>query len=262
MSTRYVQKIEQNKMKVTAISDIHGHLTEIEPCDLLLICGDISPVHIQRDKESMLKWLITEFKDWILSIPCDKVIMTPGNHDFWFHYIYNFTEDTDSLLNGLVRDKLVVLIDEKYEYNGFAIYGTPWCKPIGTEDPEYPRWAFIKGQDKLNDVFGQIPFDLDILITHEAPNIGGVDRSLYHDGSHKSFGSSILRTAIESTKPRFALCGHVHTGNHEFTYYNGTNVCNCSILDENYDIEFKPITFEIENKTTNSNQTSSNVGRQ
>lgn len=28
-------------MKVTAISDLHGNLIDIEPCDLLLICGHV-----------------------------------------------------------------------------------------------------------------------------------------------------------------------------------------------------------------------------
>ena len=36
-------------MKFVATSDIHGDLPKIPECDAVLICGDISPVLIQRD---------------------------------------------------------------------------------------------------------------------------------------------------------------------------------------------------------------------
>lgn len=65
-------------MKVTAISDLHGNLIDIEPCDLLLICGDISPLEIQRDYIQMTKWIFNEFQEWIMKIDCPTIILTPG----------------------------------------------------------------------------------------------------------------------------------------------------------------------------------------
>lgn len=70
-------------MKVTALSDCHGLLLPIEefkPCELVCICGDISPLSIQANHKKMRKWLIKEFKPWCESLPCDKVIFIAGNH--------------------------------------------------------------------------------------------------------------------------------------------------------------------------------------
>lgn len=66
-------------MKVTAISDLHGNLIDIEPCDLLLICGDISPLDIQRDYIQMTKWIFNEFREWIMKIDCSTVILMNYN---------------------------------------------------------------------------------------------------------------------------------------------------------------------------------------
>ena len=69
------------KLRVAAISDLHGHFPEmIEPADILLIAGDISPLEIQFNKPKMKKWLLTEFAYWINSLPVDKVFLIPGNH--------------------------------------------------------------------------------------------------------------------------------------------------------------------------------------
>lgn len=117
-------------MKVTAISDLHGNLIDIEPCDLLLICGDISPLEIQRDYIQMTKWIFNEFQEWIMKINCPTIILTPGNHDFWFEKM--ITQSNTYLFN-----KLTILIDgETKVYNStddkwYKIYGTPWCKQCG-----------------------------------------------------------------------------------------------------------------------------------
>ena len=34
-------------IKICAISDLHGYLPEIRPCDLVLVCGDSIPLNVQ-----------------------------------------------------------------------------------------------------------------------------------------------------------------------------------------------------------------------
>lgn len=102
-------------MKVTAISDLHGNLIDIEPCDLLLICGDISPLDIQRDYIQMTKWIFNEFREWIMKIDCSTVILTPGNHDFWFEKMINQS-------NTYLFNKLTILIDgEETEWTNVRV---------------------------------------------------------------------------------------------------------------------------------------------
>lgn len=71
-----------------------------------------------------------------------------------------------------------------------------------------------------------------------------------------SHRTAILMHIFE--KSDYALCGHVHTGNHnitacpiydyvfqEETEWTNVRVANVSILDESYSIYFKPTTFEL-----------------
>lgn len=67
-------------ISICAISDLHGYLPKVEPCDLVLICGDIVPLRIQERTKDSYKWFSTEFKEWAMDLPCDKVIFIAGNH--------------------------------------------------------------------------------------------------------------------------------------------------------------------------------------
>lgn len=236
-------------MKVTAISDLHGNLIDIEPCDLLLICGDISPLEIQRDYIQMTKWIFNEFQEWIMKIDCPTIILTPGNHDFWFEKM--ITQPNTYLFN-----KLTILIDgETKVYNStddkwYKIYGTPWCKQCGP-------WAFMANHAELAKKYEKIPKDLDILMTHEASNFGEVGTT-HDNGTEIKYVCAALTDEIRRKKPKYALCGHVHTGNHnitacpvydyvfqEETERTNVRVANVSILDESYSIYFRPTTFEL-----------------
>lgn len=239
-------------MKVTAISDIHGNLIDIEPCDTLLICGDISPLEIQRDYIQMTKWFFNEFQEWIMNLPCDRVILTPGNHDFWFEKM--ITQPQTYLF-----DKLTILINGEVNiYSGvdakhYKIYGTPYCKTFG-------NWAFMKTHDELVEIYNKIPVGVDILMTHEAPDLAEVGYTHLDDGTKIPYHCYALTEAIKRKTPTYALCGHVHSGNHKLTAvpiygyeqfddvdnpWTTVNVANVSILDESYSINYKPLTFEL-----------------
>lgn len=226
-------------MKITAVSDLHGNLIDIEECTVLLICGDISPLNIQKDYIQMTKWFFNKFYNWINNLPCDYVILTPGNHDFWFE---KFIKDGTMWL----WDKLSILINDTAEiFNGIKyikIFGTPYCKDFG-------NWPFMPGNDKLPELYDKIPEDIDILICHDSPLIGYVGNIMekadetYPNGIPA--GNQYLANAIFDKRPKYVLSGHIHSGDHTLKEYVGVKLANVSILDESYNIAYKPLTFEI-----------------
>lgn len=223
-------------MKVTAISDLHGNLIDIEPCDILVICGDISPLDIQRDYIQFTHWFFSTFQTWIKEIPCDKVFLTPGNHDFWFEKM--FSQSYTSLF-----DKLVILINEEYNYYSgdddkwYKIYATPVCKTFG-------KWAYMPGNSELKSYYNNIPTDVDILLCHDSPSIGEIG-NIHVGDDNLPVGNKILAEEIEAKKPKYVLSGHIHSGDHNMITYNETKLANVSILDEDYKLFYKPLTFII-----------------
>ena len=225
-------------MKFIATSDIHGDLPNIPECDAVLICGDISPVLIQRNITSMKDWMTTVFNHWVNKLPCDKVFLIGGNHDFWME---KATTDDWNQLSSYVTKKLIVLNNEQYDYNGIIIYGTPECKWIGS------AWVFMNDNEELQTKYANIPTDLDILMTHEAPALFGMSTS-FESRWQPVFGSHALAEAILEKKPRYAFCGHVHSGEHTARTANNTTYVNVALLDEKYEIAYDVFYFTIDAK--------------
>ena len=225
-------------IKVCGISDMHGILDfNIDECDILCICGDIVPLNIQRYKDGTLKWLKKQFIKWCDKQPCERVFLIAGNHDLIFEYS---DEEIRDLFNGTkiqyLRDELTTYTKDDKTIN---IYGTPWCH-------QFFDWAFMTDDGQLAEIYDKIPENVDILMTHDCSN--GACDILLQDVSWRSndhLGCNPLANAVINKKPKYQLCGHLHSGSHEFEELGDTKCCNVSMVDERYQLAYKPLYFEI-----------------
>ena len=182
-------------MKIVAISDLHGNLPTIEEVAIIYcIAGDIIPLNIQSNDRKCRKWLKEEFIPWANNLPCSHVVLIAGNHDFVFQRMEK--EAIDAIFEG---SKVIYLENSGVQLEGLNIFGTPWCHQFG-------RWAFMTDDDALAELFNDIPENVDILLTHDAP-YGTSDilfqNTAWNIGEH--IGCVPLRDAIIEKKPKIVL---------------------------------------------------------
>lgn len=226
-------------MKVCVTSDLHGFLPEIEPCELLLICGDIVNLSYQRYSKSCKRWYTKVFQPWIDTLSCDKVLFIPGNHEVG---VEGHEDEYRKLFSS--TNKATILLHDYYEYLSndgiiYKIFGTPYCKIFG-------NWAFMRTNSDLKEKFSEIPEGLDILLTHDVA-YGYADQSLQDTGwgTEEHFGTVELRDAILEKKPKYHFSGHIHTADHNPIMIGNTKHYNVSYVDETYTPTFKPLYIEI-----------------
>ena len=251
--------MEEKKLKIVAISDIHGMLPELPECDVVCCAGDISPLEYQSDQTQMLGWFYLVFLPWVESLPCKKFIIVAGNHDFFLQNIHRrLIDESDGyrrytwrsasdvmkkLLPGNLRgkyNKLVYLCDSSYEYEGHRFYGTPWIGDLS-------NWAFYQDNDTLMQKYKNIPKQCDVIITHMPPKIEGLGEVIqggcFNTGT--DYGSPELAEVLKTRDFKYALCGHVHSGQHLPVNLDGKKLVNVSLKNEDYNEMYYPFEFEI-----------------
>ena len=236
-------QVKNKKMDILVFSDIHGHLPKFDGkklYDVIILPGDVCPVYDHRilfQKE----WLSTKFKNWVEKLPLKpdtgRLIMCAGNHDFFFD------KASEREIHEVIDDmapRLVYLNNEEYVYddNGRSVkfYGTPDCKVFGT-------WAFMKSDDALAAIYDKIPEDVDILFSHDAADINYLGMITQGFQKGKNAGSTVLADFVKRKKPKYYFCGHIHSGNHELTEFDGIKMANVSMMVEGYIPINKPYFF-------------------
>ena len=179
---------------------------------------------------------MTTFTAWIKSLPYaeqwSKAILVPGNHDFFLERASN-AELAE--IESACENRLVILRHGMYEFeypvsdglDSLSIFGTPYCSI-------FYNWAFMINDEALEEKFSQIPEGIDILVSHDSPNINKL--GAITQGAYKSdtTGNKILPKHIERVKPKLFVSGHFHSGNHNLEKIGETLMANVSYVDEDY----------------------------
>ena len=213
-------------MKFVVISDTHGHHREISmlpPGDGIIHAGDVS---LNGQKEEII-----DFLNWYGSLKYKFKILIAGNHD-------RFLENIDHYKDDFFTNGIIYLNDSGVEINGLKIWGSP-------VQPAYKSWAFNRSRgDEIRKHWSKIPDEIDILITH-GPSYSKRDRTT--DGMN--VGCKDLLERINSIKPRYHICGHIHESyGSEKDRETGVIYINASLVNKKKILRNAPIAFSITTK--------------
>lgn len=203
-------------MIIDCVSDLHGHLPNLDGGDLLIIAGDLTAKDEPGD--------YLKFFAWIAKQKYRKKIVIAGNHDMLIQ-------------KGTVPMKAIAdfeyLEDSGTEFEGLKIWGSPWTPWFSGVSSKCK--AFMKKDYLLTKYWEKIPPETDILVTHCPPR-GFLD----YVGNDKNVGSKSLCDELDFRKendygPLYHVFGHIHeNGGMEIV----DDVClhaNCSLVNRWYE---------------------------
>lgn len=228
--------ISMDIKRIIAISDTHSFhhdvfLPEYQEGDILVHAGDIT----HKGELSIL----TNFSQWLHSLPYEKILVVAGNHDWCFVHQYHNSK------NILERDegKVIYLQDDVVEIGGLKFYGSPY-------QPTFHNWAFnLDRGDIIERKWSIIPDDVDILITHGPAkgHVGGILRTVMSGRQMiEDLGCQDLMDRIVDINPIYHICGHIHDGYGSFTSdLCDTRFINASICTESYKPANSPFILPI-----------------
>lgn len=210
-------------MKIGIFSDTHTqhyYIKGISECDLLIFAGDCMGTGYNEDE-------LENFLEWFNEQPSTYKIMVAGNHD-------RFIEDHPKDFRIMMRSYpgILYLDNQNTSIEGLQIYGTPYQRIFG-------GWAFNRSEDELERLFGDIPKDTDILVSH-APAYGVLDK---FNGIH--LGEKALGNRISSmSNLKLHVHGHIHGPGGTVEVGKHLTV-NGAVVDDNYGLVRRPIYINL-----------------
>lgn len=214
-------------MRIVCLSDTHGRHKKIKNVpdgDVLVHAGDMTPRGDINDLRS--------FDNWLGRLPHRHKIIVSGNHDWCFFNKSSVARET--ITNAIYLEDSEIIID------GIKFYGSPW-------QPEFCDWAFnLPRGPALAEVWGRIPDDTNVLITHSPP-FGSLDVVWNVRSSENGMAvgcEDLARRILNLENLKLHVFGHIHCAYGE-KIHNGIHYINASICTEGYEAKNEPIVIDI-----------------
>lgn len=223
-------------MRICAVSDLHGHLPVIPPCDVLVVGGDICPDTFGKKfsmhyPELQLRWFQEIWVPWA-SKQAPLVLGTWGNHDWCGHL------QDGGYWNP--ADNVHMMIDQGFEQEGIKFWFSPWSN-------RFMNWAFMKPPAKLKAIYEGIPEGIDVLVSHQPPyGFGDLCPDWERDRPDRLIhvASKELLHELDRVSPQVVFCGHLHSGRGIYNH-NDTVIMNVTAVNERYELVYDPVVIPL-----------------
>lgn len=184
---------DEDRTTVVCVSDTHNSQPTLPPGDILIHAGDLTQGGTAEELQAQLDWLDAQ--------PHQHKVVIAGNHDI----ILDGKKSAELDMPGAARESLRwgSLIYLEHSTTSLRIPNGKNMKLFGHPSTrKHGNWAFQyeKGIDAFT---GQVPDDVDILITHSAPRF-------HLDVA--GWGDENLLRQLWRVRPRLHVFGHIHGG--------------------------------------------------
>ncbi|KAF9882753.1 hypothetical protein FE257_005321 [Aspergillus nanangensis] len=203
------------KTRFVCVSDTHAYTPseagfKLPAGDVLIHAGDLT----NHGSISELR----KTMNWIAAADFEVKIVVCGNHDvtldqsFYASYGRTFhsgaLEDPQECIKVVVeasssivflqhQSALVRLTRPHGPNTMFKVFGSPYSQSHGT-------WAFGYEDADAAALWGAIPLDADVVVTHTPPY------TLCDSRPGGSVGCNALRQVLSRVRPLLEVCGHIH----------------------------------------------------
>ena len=225
-------------MRLVCISDTHnqhGKLTLPEG-DVLIHAGDFTGTGTHKQVISFIRWFASQ--------PHRHKVLVAGNHEVtldhkfyqknWAKFHVKYPLRAHEIKAYILREEGITYLENtEVVIEGVKFYGSP-------AQPAFGGWAFGHERgENIREVWGKIPQDTDVLITH-GPPFGYGDKL----DIGERVGCKELLKELNRVKPKVHIYGHIHEGYGTYTH-GVTKLINPASCNEHYQITNSPIVYDL-----------------